>query len=122
VNGLTELVVTKLDVLSLLAEIPVCTAYRLADGTITRDFPSHQSDFHHASPVLEATRGWQCPIDDVRSAADLPSEAREYLDLIEREVGVPVTLAGVGQRRDQILALPGAESAVGEVGAWPRAL
>ena len=62
------------------------------------------------------------PIDDVRSAADLPSEAREYLDLIEREVGVPVTLAGVGQRRDQILALPGAESAVGEVGAWQRAL
>jgi adenylosuccinate synthase len=122
VNGLTELVVTKLDVLSMLAEIPVCTAYRLADGTVTRDFPSHQSDFHHASPVLEATRGWQCPIDDVRSAADLPPEAREYLELIEREVGVPVTLAGVGQRRDQILALPGAESAVGEVGAWPRAL
>ena len=93
VNGLTELVVTKLDVLSMLAEIPVCTAYRLADGTVTRDFPAHQSDFHHASPVLEVTPGWQRPIDDVRSADDLPAEAREYLDLIEREVGVPVTLA-----------------------------
>ncbi len=115
VNGLTELVVTKLDVLSMLAEIPVCTAYRLADGTVTRDFPAHQSDFHHASPVLEVTQGWQRPIDDVRSADDLPAEARAYLDLIEREVGVPVTLVGVGQRRDQILALPGAESAVGVV-------
>ena len=50
VNGLTELVVTKLDVLSGLDEIPVCTGYRLADGTVTRDFPAHQSDFHHAQP------------------------------------------------------------------------
>jgi adenylosuccinate synthase len=115
VNGLTELVVTKLDVLSMLDEIPVCTAYRLGDGTVTRDFPAHQSDFHHARPVLEVTQGWRRPIDDVRSADDLPAEARTYLELIEREVGVPVTLAGVGQRRDQILALPGAESAVGAV-------
>jgi adenylosuccinate synthase len=65
--------------------------------------------------VLEVTQGWRRPIDDVRSADDLPAEARTYLELIEREVGVPVTLAGVGQRRDQILALPGAESAVGAV-------
>jgi adenylosuccinate synthase len=115
VNGMTELVVTKLDVLSEHAEIPVCTAYELADGTITRDFPAHQSDFHHARPVLEVSAGWQRPIADVRRAADLPVEARDYLDLVEREVGVPVTLAGVGQRRDQILALPGAESAVGLV-------
>jgi adenylosuccinate synthase len=115
VNGLTELVVTKLDVLSMLDEIPVCTAYRLGDGTITRDFPAHQSDFHHARPVLEVTQGWRRPIDDVRSADDLPAEARTYLELIEREVGVPVTLAGVGQRRDQSRALPGAESAVGAV-------
>ena len=115
VNGMTELVVTKLDVLSQHADIPVCTAYELADGTITRDFPAHQSDFHHAKPVLEVAPGWQRPIAEVRRAADLPGEAREYLDLIEREVGVAVTLAGVGQRRDQILALPGAESAVGLV-------
>ena len=112
---MTELVVTKLDVLSQHADIPVCTAYELADGTITRDFPAHQSDFHHAKPVLEVAPGWQRPIAEVRRAADLPGEAREYLDLIEREVGVAVTLAGVGQRRDQILALPGAESAVGLV-------
>ncbi len=115
VNGLTELVETKLDVLSMLAEIPVCTAYRLADGTVTRDFPAHQSDFHHASPVLEVTQGWQCSIDDVRDADDLPAEARAYLELVEREVGVPVTLVGVGPRRDQILMLPGAESAIGLV-------
>jgi adenylosuccinate synthase len=115
VNGLTELVVTKLDVLSGLDEIPVCTGYRLADGSVTRDFPAHQSDFHHARPVLEVLPGWQRPIDDVRDADDLPPEARAYLELIEREVGVAVTLVGVGQRRDQILALPGAESAIGLV-------
>ena len=115
VNGFTELVLTKLDVLSGVAEIPVCVAYRLRDGSVSEHFPAHQSDFHHASPVLEVTRGWQRPIDDVRSADDLPAEARAYLALVEREVGVPVTLVGVGQRRDQILMLPGAESAIGLV-------
>jgi adenylosuccinate synthase len=114
-NGFTGLAVTKLDVLSIFEQLPICTGYRLQDGSVTADFPAHQSDFHHARPVLEVTQGWQCPIDDVRSADDLPDEARAYLDLIEREVGVPVTLVGVGQRRDQILALPGTESAVGVV-------
>ena len=52
-NGLTELAVTKLDVLSMFERIPVCTGYRLSDGTVTTDFPAHQTDFHHAQPVYE---------------------------------------------------------------------
>ena len=58
VNGLTSLALTKLDVLSAFAEIPVCVRYRLPDGTETPDFPAHQSDFHHCRPVFETLLGW----------------------------------------------------------------
>jgi adenylosuccinate synthase len=104
VNGLTELVLTKLDVLSGFDEIPVCTAYRLADGSETDDFPAHQSDFHHAGPVFETLAGWHEPIDDVTSFESLPPAAQRYIEHVERGVGVPVALVGVGQRRHQILA------------------
>jgi adenylosuccinate synthase len=57
VNGITSLALTKLDVLSAFDELPVCVAYRLPDGTETRDFPAHQSDFHHAAPVYETLPG-----------------------------------------------------------------
>ena len=59
VNGLTSLALTKLDVLSTFAEIPVCIRYRLPDGSETEDFPAHQSDFHHCAPVFEALAGWE---------------------------------------------------------------
>ena len=58
VNGFTELVLTKLDVLSAVEEIPVCVAYRLRDGSVSEHFPAHQSDFHHAEPVWETLEGW----------------------------------------------------------------
>jgi adenylosuccinate synthase len=111
VNGLTELVLTKLDVLSGLAEVPVCSTYRLASGEETSDFPAHQSDFHHAEAVFETLAGWEQPIDDVTSFDALPEAARAYIERVEGAVGVPVSLVGVGQRRDQILARPGAAMA-----------
>src|SRR5205814_1329082 len=58
VNGLTSLALTKLDVLSAFAELPVCVRYRLRDGSETEDFPAHQSDFHHCEPVYETLPGW----------------------------------------------------------------
>ena len=64
VNGITSLALTKLDVLSEFAELPVCVRYRLPDGSETEDFPAHQSDFHHCRPVFETLAGWQCEIDD----------------------------------------------------------
>jgi adenylosuccinate synthase len=103
VNGLTSLALTKLDVLSHVDRIPVCTAYRLRDGEITRELPAHQSDFHHAQPVYEELPGWLEPLDEAEDLAALPDAAREYVELVEREVGVPVELVGTGRERERVL-------------------
>jgi len=104
VNGMTELVLTKLDVLSSFDTIPVCTAYRLRDGLVTSDFPPHQSDFHHATGVFEELPGWGADISHITSYGDLPSAARDYVRWVEERMELPVALVGVGPRRDQILA------------------
>ncbi len=102
-NGLTELVLTMLDVLSHFASIPVCVGYRLPDGTVTDEFPMHQSDFHHAQPVFEDLPGWNEDISAVTRWDDLPDAARAYVAWVEERLGIPVTMVGVGQRRDQNL-------------------
>jgi adenylosuccinate synthase len=104
VNGLTSIALTKLDVLSHFAEIPVCTAYRLRDGSTTPDFPAHQSDFHHAEPVYETLAGWEEPLDDAARLDDLPAPARDYVELVEREVGIEVGLVGTGRERERVLS------------------
>jgi adenylosuccinate synthase len=98
VNGLTELVLTKLDVLSEFAGIPVCVRYRLPDGTETEEFPAHQSDFHHARPVYETLAGWQEPIGE-----DLPDVAGDYVAFVEDAVGLDVTMIGTGADRASIV-------------------
>jgi adenylosuccinate synthase len=98
VNGLTAIALTKLDVLSHFDEIPVCVRYRLPDGSETADFPAHQSDFHHAAPVLETLDGWREPLDDA-----LPDAAQRYVAFVEEQVGVPVSLVGTGQAREAVL-------------------
>jgi adenylosuccinate synthase len=103
VNGLTSLALTKLDVLSDFAELPVCIAYRLRDGTQTPHFPAHQSDFHHAEPVWEVLPGWQQPLDHAESREQLPEAARGYVEFVERELEVPVELVGVGAARERVL-------------------
>jgi adenylosuccinate synthase len=103
VNGLTSLALTKLDVLSHLDDVPVCTAYRLPGGEVTRELPAHQSDFHHAEPVYEVLPGWLEPLDEAEDLQSLPDAARSYVELVEREVGVPVTLVGTGQERERVL-------------------
>jgi adenylosuccinate synthase len=103
-NGFTELALTKLDVLSHFAELPVCVGYRLRDGTETAEFPAHQSDFHHCEPVYERLAGWEEPLDFVEDWDELPAEARAYVEFVEREVGVDVTLVGTGRERERVLA------------------
>jgi adenylosuccinate synthase len=103
-NGLTSLALTKLDVLSALDELQVCVRYRLPDGSETRDFPAHQSDFHHALAVLEPVPGWGEPLDGCTSVEDLPPAARAYVERVEHELGVPVELVGTGAEREQVLA------------------
>jgi adenylosuccinate synthase len=103
-NGITSLALTKLDVLSVFDELQVCVRYRLPDGAETPDFPAHQSDFHHAQPVMETVPGWGEPLDDCTSLEDLPDAARAYVELVERSLEVPVRLVGTGAARDQVLA------------------
>ncbi|MDQ3067664.1 MAG: adenylosuccinate synthase [Actinomycetota bacterium] len=103
-NGITSLALTKLDVLSAFDELEVCTAYRLPDGTETRDFPAHQSDFHHAEPVFDTVPGWAEALDDCATLTDLPPAARAYVERVEQELGVPVELVGTGAAREQVLA------------------
>jgi adenylosuccinate synthase len=98
-NGATSIALTKLDVLSDFQEIPVCTAYRLRDGSLTPDFPAHQSDFHHCEPVYEVLPGWGKPLED-----GLPEAARAYVEFVEREVGVEVSIVGTGRERESVLA------------------
>jgi adenylosuccinate synthase len=103
-NGLTSLALTKLDILSAFSEIPVCTRYRLRDGSETTEFPAHQSDFHHCEPVYELLPGWQKPLDGVEDLESLPARARHYVEFVEREVGVEVSLIGTGAERERVLA------------------
>ena len=100
-NGMTSLAVTKLDVLSTFAEIPVCVRYALPDGSETEEFPAHQSDFHHCRPVFETLQGWREELD----GTELPEAARSYVHFVEEALGVPVTLVGTGQARERVLAL-----------------
>jgi adenylosuccinate synthase len=102
-NGLTELFVTKLDVLSAFDRIPVATAYRV-DGEVTEDWPMTQTQVHHAQPVYEQLDGWREDITGVTRYADLPRAARAYVAAMEKLAGVPVTTVSVGPGREQTLS------------------
>jgi adenylosuccinate synthase len=108
-NGFTSLALTKLDVLSPFDELPVCTHYRLRDGTETADFPAHQSDFHHCRPVYDVLPGWQEPLDEAESVGDLPEAARGYVEFVEHELGVEIGLIGTGAERERVLSPRGLE-------------
>jgi len=103
VNGFDRLALTKLDVLSNVTEVPVCVRYRLPDGTESEHFPAHQSDFHAARPVYETLPGWREPLDACSTVDELPAAAREYVELVERELDVEVALIGTGAERESVL-------------------
>jgi adenylosuccinate synthase len=113
VNGIDQIALTKLDVLSHFAELPVCTRYRLRDGVESENFPAHQSDFHAAQPVYETLPGWQEPLDTCATLEDLPDGARRYVEFVERELEVEVTLIGTGADRDSVLAPHGLAALTG---------
>jgi len=103
VNGLDRLALTKLDVLSHFEEIPVCVRYRLPDGAETEHFPAHQSDFHAARPVVATLAGWKEDLDGCATVDELPEAARAYVDFVEQELDVAVTLVGTGAERESVL-------------------
>jgi adenylosuccinate synthase len=104
VNGLTELFLTKIDVLSGQKPLNVCVSYRF-EGDVYEDFPPHQSIFHRAEPVYEEMEGWDEDLGEVRSFSDLPGGARKYVERIADLAGVPIGVVSVGPSREQSLTL-----------------
>jgi adenylosuccinate synthase len=100
VNSLSDIAITKLDVLDELKTLNVCVGYEV-DGSFTRDLPYHQTDYHNAVAVYEELPGWGTPLAEITDPADLPSEAISYLDFLEEQAGVPISLVGVGPGRRQ---------------------
>jgi len=105
VNGLTALAITKLDVLSGIGPLQVATRYRGPEGAEFDTFPYHQSILHKATAVYEQVPGWDEDITAVRRYEDLPEAAQAYLGFIEKFVGVPIVLVGVGPARDQVIEM-----------------
>jgi adenylosuccinate synthase len=102
VNGLTDLVITKLDVLSAVDTIKVCVAYEY-DKTRYNTLPAHQTAFHHAKPIYEELPGWGTDITECRTFGDLPKQARDYIGFIEDLAEVPVAMIAVGPSREQTI-------------------
>ena len=103
INGVTDFVITKLDVLSGLETVPVCVAYDV-DGVRHDEMPMTQSDFHHAKPIYENFPGWWQDISAARTFEDLPVNAQRYVLAIQEMVGQRVSAIGVGPGRDAIIS------------------
>jgi adenylosuccinate synthase len=104
INGISDYFITKLDVLSGLEKVPVCVAYEV-NGHRQDEMPMTQTEFHHATPIYEYLDGWWEDISKARDLADLPVNARAYLDALGSMIGAPISAVGVGPRRDQTLQL-----------------
>ncbi|SEM73097.1 adenylosuccinate synthase [Paenibacillus sp. OV219] len=102
VQGATELALTNLDVLGYLEAIPVCSAYRLANGTITQEFPVN-AKLEGAEPVLSKLPGWSCDISGVREFDQLPPNAISYVEWMEQAIGIRIGSISVGPHRDQLI-------------------
>lgn len=102
INGVTDFVMTKLDVLTGLESIPVCVAYDV-DGVRIDEVPVSQSDFHHAVPIYENFPGWSEDITGARTFDDLPKNAQDYVLAIEAMSGARISAIGVGPARDAIV-------------------
>lgn len=102
INSLTDLVVTKLDVLTGLEKIPVCVAYEI-DGKRVEDMPQSQSDMHHTQPIYEFFPGWEEDISQCRTFEELPANAQAYILKLEELSGTRISSVGIGPGRDQTI-------------------
>ncbi len=100
INGVTDFVLTKLDVLTGMPEVPVCVAYEI-DGVRQADMPMTQAEFARAVPVYDTFPGWDEDISQARSLEDLPVNARDYILAVEQMIGARISVIGVGPGRDQ---------------------
>lgn len=100
-QGATKVALTVLDVLGYLDEIPMCVGYEI-DGKITKDFPTTNL-LAKAKPVLKTMPGWKCDIRGIKNYDELPLNCRNYIEAIEKEIGVPITMISNGPKRDEII-------------------
>jgi adenylosuccinate synthase len=104
INGVTDFVLTKLDVLTGLDEVPVCVAYEI-DGKRHDELPMNQAEFARAVPVYETFPGWTEDISKARTLDDLPANARDYVSALETMIKAPISAIGVGPGRDETIAV-----------------
>ncbi|MDO5661655.1 MAG: adenylosuccinate synthase [Brachybacterium sp.] len=104
INGFTDIVLTKLDVLTGIEEVPVCVGYDI-DGTRHDSVPMTQTEFHHARPVYEMLPGWSEDLSGCRSVEDLPANARAYVARLEELAGCRISAIGVGPDREDTIAV-----------------
>jgi adenylosuccinate synthase len=102
INGLTNFVVTKLDVLDSLKTIKVCVGYKFRDQ-VFKEFPARLDILEDCEPIYEEFPGWQQETSDIKDYADLPEAARSYIEFIESQVGVPVKMISVGPMRKRTI-------------------
>lgn len=102
VNSLSEIALTKLDVLDSLESLKVCVAYDI-DGVRHEQLPYHQTELHKATPIYEELAGWGSDITKVTNPDGLPKNAADYIAFLEDQIGVPIRLVGVGPGREQFL-------------------
>ena len=102
VNGLTDIALTTLDVLSEFDTIKVCVAYD-CDGVRYTSVPEHAAAFASAVPVYEELPGWKCDIGGIKKYEDLPENARKYVEFAEKGIGVPITMVSNGPGRHELI-------------------
>jgi adenylosuccinate synthase len=102
VNSLTEIALTKLDVLDTFDEVKVCTGYDI-NGTVMRNYPDRPDMLKHAVPVYETLPGWKSSTEGITKFADLPHSAQQIVKIVERETGIPVSMVGTGPSRDAMV-------------------
>jgi adenylosuccinate synthase len=104
INGVTDFVLTKLDVLTGMDEVPVCVAYEV-DGVRYDELPTDQAKLARAVPVYDTFPGWTEDISTARNLADLPRNCRDYVDALEKMINAPISAIGVGPGRDEVIAV-----------------
>jgi adenylosuccinate synthase len=116
VNGAEWLVITKLDVLDTLAEIPVCVGYEIG-GKVTDEIPADVNGLEQIKPVYTTLKGWQSSTEGITEFDQLPQAAKEYLRFQERESGARIGMVSTGPDRDQTMVLPEFAAALDEIHA-----
>ncbi|MBM3767299.1 MAG: adenylosuccinate synthase, partial [Acidobacteria bacterium] len=108
VNGFDSLIITKLDVLDEVDEIPVCTAYKI-NGRVTTEMPATNRELEVIEPVYETVPGWKSSTRGITSLDALPAAARRYLDVLQERTGVEVGCVSLGPERSETIIVPGSK-------------